>query len=127
MSESLCVPHEPFLDEIFHHWKKYPEAKTVRDSSHTHQDVNISEFLYDVLVVRGRIWESLDDVAKKDLRSADADVFIALLANEEYSGLVLLFAIYALGAAIAPVCMSFLCSLLSIFEFPSLCQSTYPN
>lgn len=85
----------------------------MRDSSHTHQDVNISEFLYDVLTVRERIWDSLDDSTKKNLRSTDTDVFIALLANEEYSGLVLLFAIYALGAAIAPVCMSFPCAFSS--------------
>lgn len=103
---SLCVPQEPFLVDLFHHWKKNPQAKAIRDSSQIPQDTNISEFLYDVLTVRQRIWETLDDDVKQHLQSPDTDVFIAVLASEDYSFIVLLFAIYVLGAAIVPAGMS---------------------
>ncbi|KAL5358775.1 hypothetical protein BJX96DRAFT_173756 [Aspergillus floccosus] len=100
---TLCVPEEPFFVELLHHWQKNPQAKAVRDSSQTPQETDISEFLYDVLTVRERIWETLDDDIRKNLESPDTDVFIALLTNEDYSFIVLLFALYGLGAAIAPV------------------------
>jgi hypothetical protein len=101
----LQVPREPFLLDLFWHWQQSPEAIVLRDHSAKKREFSVAEFLHDVLTLRQKIFDSLDEDAKVQLTSHDMDVFVAILAAPGYGFAALFFAIYSLGAVAVPLCL----------------------
>ncbi|KAM0717154.1 hypothetical protein Q7P37_007006 [Cladosporium fusiforme] len=71
------------------------ESNTSRESTHL-------QLLSDVLALRERIWNDLDESVKRDLQN-QKEVYIALLAPGGHEYAVAMLAVLALGAAVVPM------------------------
>ncbi|KAE8387263.1 hypothetical protein BDV23DRAFT_186523 [Aspergillus alliaceus] len=100
--KSFQVPQEPFLIELFHHWRESPQHILIRDRNYE-KEATVSEFLQDILFQCQFISERLDSEIHSQLQELTHDVFIALLARPGYEFAVLFFAIYSLGAVAVPL------------------------
>lgn len=83
MATPLQVPYEPLLVELFYRWRERPESTLIWDLS-ANKVATIGDFLYDVLTLRERLHDSLDDEARKQLRDPDTDVFVAIFGGQGY-------------------------------------------
>lgn len=117
--QSIPIPPEPFLIDLFCNWIEDPEAVLIRDWGCEERGVigswSIAEFLRDVLDVRGRIWGELGVEERGRLRPGageEEDVFIAVVAGGCYAFVVLALAVYVIGGVIVP-----LCRCISLFSF----------
>lgn len=107
MSAPLKVPALPFFTEIFQCWQKTPKKTLIREVSGSCAEVTLEKFLYDVLTLRVRLYESLSEHAREALCDPNADnVYIAALATPGYEFAVLCYTIYSIGAVIVPLCAS---------------------
>ncbi|KAB8262594.1 hypothetical protein BDV32DRAFT_147515 [Aspergillus pseudonomiae] len=98
------IPGQPFFTELFQCWRKTPKKTLIRDLSGCCPEATLERFLYDVVTLRTRLWDSLDEHAKQALRDPNADnVFIAVLATPGYEYAVLCYTIYSVGAVIVPL------------------------
>ncbi|KAB8228418.1 class I adenylate-forming enzyme family protein [Aspergillus alliaceus] len=100
--KSFQVPQEPFLIELFHHWRESPQHILIRDRNYE-KEATVSEFLQDILFQCQFISERLDSEIHSQLQKSTHDVFIALLARPGYEFAVLFFANYGLGAVAVPL------------------------
>ncbi|GAB1207270.1 hypothetical protein APSETT445_005983 [Aspergillus pseudonomiae] len=98
------IPGQPFFTELFQCWRETPKKTLIRDLSGCCPEATLERFLYDVVTLRTRLWDSLDEHAKQALRDPNADnVFIAVLATPGYEYAVLCYTIYSVGAVIVPL------------------------
>jgi len=60
--------------------------------------------VYNVSIVRQRLYDSLNEDVQKQLRNPNTDVFIGVLAGPGYGFAVLVLAIYWLGGVAVLLC-----------------------
>lgn len=106
MKTILDVSQEPLLAKVFQLSQEWPRRTLIRDlSDNFRTERTVKEFLYDVLTVENRLYDSLNEEAREKLHRSDpdAEVFIGALVSVGYSFRVLAFAIYCLGLVIIPL------------------------
>lgn len=106
MKTILDVSQEPLLAKVFQLSQEWPRRTLIRDlSDNFRTERTVKEFLYDVLTVENRLYDSLNEEAREKLHRSDpdAEVFNGALVSVGYSFRVLAFAIYCLGLVIIPL------------------------
>ncbi|KAL4804740.1 hypothetical protein BDV18DRAFT_161829 [Aspergillus unguis] len=100
--QPVAVPPTPWLTQFHKHWKESPSRVFIRDLE-THEEATPTEFLYEVLAQRDRIWASLSAQERNRIQDPSEEVFIAIIARAGFELAVLLFAVHALGGIAVPL------------------------
>lgn len=104
MSESLLkVPRDPLFINLYHRWSTSPSTVIIRDGMKKTQST-VENFLFHITTLRNHIYEALDEGTRSQLRCAEHDVHIGVIATPEYETTALIFAIHSLGAVVVPIC-----------------------
>lgn len=100
--ERLALHDDLFIANLLNHYFVNPNATLICDH-HSNVSASCKKLLLDVLTLRDAIYAQLTHTTKADLLKPDVDVFICIMLPASYELLVAFIAIFALGAATAPI------------------------